>query len=233
MTLRDSLLSGEEVAFESHKHWIAPARDSLVAVLLLIAAYFVGVITPSGGGIVGAVGSLLDLIKTGLLIVGAVWIIYNIVVWRTAAFAVTNMRVIREEGLVSRRSSATLVESITDVKSRVPFLGARLGYGDLEILTQSGDAGKDVFNSITQPVAFRNEILSRKAGVRTTPPAPPEVRPPPTAAAPPAATAAPPAVPAGSTEAPAARGELAKLRDAGAITPEEYEAKKTDILSRI
>jgi hypothetical protein len=27
--------------------------------------------------------------------------------------------------------------------------------------------------------------------------------------------------------------ELAKLRDAGAITPEEYEAKKTELLARI
>jgi uncharacterized membrane protein YdbT with pleckstrin-like domain len=230
MPLRESLLTGEQIAFESEKHWIAPFRASVVPILLLVAAYFIGVISPSGGGIIGAVGSLLDLVKIGLVVFGVGSIVYNLVVWRTAKFVVTNLRVIREEGLVSRRESATLIDSVTDVKSRVPFLGARLGYGDLIILTQSGEAGQDTFQSITRPVAFRNEIMSRKTGAgRTAAAAPAAVQ----------ATAAPPAAPAPLPAPPTAADhlatieQLADLRDRGAITPEEFEAKKADLLGRI
>ena len=92
------------------------------------------------------------------------WIGYNIVVWRTAEFAVTNLRVIREEGFISRRSSATLLSSVSDVKSSVGLLGKTLGYGDLAIYTQSGEAGADRFTTITQPEAFRNAIMTHKMG---------------------------------------------------------------------
>ena len=51
-----------------------------------------------------------------VLVVGGVgWIVYNIIAWRTAEFAVTNMRVLREEGLASKRSSTTLLSSLSDV----------------------------------------------------------------------------------------------------------------------
>lgn len=49
-----------------------------------------------------------------------------------------------------------------------------------------------------------------------------------------AAIKAPPAPPAPAREDVAARiGELADLRDRGAITAEEYEAKKAELLARL
>ena len=175
----------------------------------------------------GAVGNLLDLVKTGLVIVAVGWIIYNVILWRTAEFAVTNLRVMREEGLISRRSSATLLSSVTDVKTRVPFVGARLGYGDIIIYTQSGGAGVDRFRSITQPAAFRDKIMEKKladAGMAS--------------AANAAMAATQPAPAAAAAPAPARNDmdtltQLAALRDSGAISAEEFEAKKAEILARI
>jgi uncharacterized membrane protein YdbT with pleckstrin-like domain len=228
MSVQDNLIANEEIVFESEKHWIAPVRDSVVPALLLLGAYALGWISPDGhNGIVGAIGNLMDLVKTGLVIVAVGWIVYNIVLWRTAEFAVTNLRVIREEGLISRRSSATLLSSVTDVKTRVPFIGARLGYGDILIFTQSGEAGADRFSTITQPTAFRDRIMDKKmsdAGMAS-------------AAA--AATASPAPAPVAAAPAPAppdavdTLARLAALRDSGAITTEEFEAKKAEILARI
>jgi hypothetical protein len=89
--------------------------------------------------------------------------------------------------------------------------------------------------------AFKKHMIEQKAGsgalaeARSGPPAAPA---PAAAVAAPAAAAAGvagPAAPAASSSADAMKtlGDLAKLRDSGAITPEEYEAKKTDILGRI
>ncbi len=227
MALKEKLLAGEEVLYQSEKHWIAPVRDSIIPVLLLIGAVLLGQIAPaSGDGIVGFIGSVAGWIQIGLVIAGVAMIAYNLVVWRTAVFAVTNRRVIREEGMLSRRSSATLIESITDVKLALPFIGSKLGYGDLNIVGQSGESGADSFKTITHPEGFRDHILSRNVG-STSPAAVPAVPPAPAPASPAPAAAAP------VTDDTATLQRLAELRDSGAITSDEYEAKKSEILARL
>lgn len=229
MSLTDNLIANETIVFEAKKHWISPVRDSLIPILLLLAAYGVGWISPdSQSGITGAVGNLFDLIRNILLIVSVVWIIYNILVWRSAEFAVTNLRVIREEGFISKRQSATLLANVTDVKSRIPALGGPLGFGDLTVYTQSGDAGADRFKTITDPITFRDKIMDKKmadAGMAQAAAAATMASAPPVASAAPAAPAAP--------DAAATLAQLAGLRDSGAITSEEYEAKKAEILARM
>jgi uncharacterized membrane protein YdbT with pleckstrin-like domain len=230
MSVKDQLLAGESITFSTEKHWFAPLRDSFIPILLLIGAYLVSLISPNPDGILSFVGTLFDWLRLGMLIVGIVWIVYNIVVWRTAVFAVTNRRVIREEGLISRRSSATILSTVTDVQSRVPMLGGPLGFGDLEILTQSGAAGADRFQTIKHPTEFRDHMLNTKIAMETPAATPAVPAPDPVLAAP----VAPSAAPAPTTDDQLQTlARLAELRDSGAITPEEYEAKKTEVLSRI
>ena len=230
MAVTDNLITGETIVFESKKHWMAPIRASLTAIVLIVGAGFIRWLSPSGDGFFGTIGGLLDLVALGLFFVGLGWVVYNIVAWRTAEFAVTNMRVLREEGLARKRSSTTLLSGLSDVKSNVGFIGDKLGYGDISLLTTSGGAGEDRFLCITTPLEFRNAVMDQKvAGQHGG------------GAAPGAATAAVPAAaatPAGpnpmtSADAAAAIASLADLRDRGAITPEEYEAKKVDLLARM
>jgi hypothetical protein len=239
MPITDTLLANESVVAETKKHWMAPVRDSWKPVLLLVAALIVNRLAPdeTGGVITGTAATIMGWVVIGLVVVGLAWIAYNVVAWRTAAFAVTSMRVIREEGLISRRSSATLLKSITDVQMKVPFIGSRLGYGDLAILAQSGQAGADRFQTITDPDAFRQRIMEAKmaadagASVQPAPAAPAPSPPAPAEPPAPAPLPAPPAAPAPDDVDTLTR--LAQLRDSGAITPEEYEAKKAEILSRL
>ena len=165
MPIAQNLIGNETIEFSSKKHWIAPVRDSAIPVLLLVGAYLLNWISPDAeSGLFSTIGNLLDLVRAGLVVVAIGWIVYNVIVWRTAEFAVTNLRVVREEGFISRRSSATLLSSVSDVQSKVGLLGKSVGYGDLEIFTQSGSAGADRFKTITQPEAFRNAILTHKMG---------------------------------------------------------------------
>ncbi len=229
MAVADSLIPGETIIFESKKHWMAPVRASLWAGLMIIGALLIRAISPSGDGIFGWIGGVLDLIAVGLFLAGIGWIIYNVVAWRTAEFAVTNMRVLREEGLVSRRSSTTLLSSLSDVRSDVGVVGGKIGYGDIVLLTQSGGAGVDRFTVITHPIEFRNAVMTQKMA---EPPRPGgAVAPVEAATASIAAAPASAAAPAPDDAATLLR--LAELRDKGAITPEEYETKKADILARM
>jgi hypothetical protein len=227
-TLQDRLLTGEEVAFSTSKHWFALVADSKWAILMVVGALVAAWLQPdSTSGIGGFFNRSLDLVRQGLWLGAIAWIAYNVVAWRTAEYHVTNRRVLGQEGLIRRRSTDTLLTSIADLKTRIPALGRMLGYGDIRILTASGEAGADSFTAVSKVEAFKREVLERKTRGDSAPaPAPPAPQ------APAAAPAAMPA-PAAPADITTTLGELARLRDAGAITAEDYEAKKTELLARI
>jgi uncharacterized membrane protein YdbT with pleckstrin-like domain len=227
-SVSNNLLANEEVVAQSSKHWFAPVRASLVALALLAVAGVITWLLPSGTGLLAPLWTLVGWIRWGLVIAGVAWIIYNVVAWRTAEYAVTNLRVLRYEGLLQKRSSETLLSAVSDVKLRVGLIGSKLDYGDLRIFTTSGAAGADEFNLITAPAAFRNAMMNLKVeeqmAQRRTAPRLVEAQ-----------------APAPAVLAPVARADdsaaslvaLADLRDRGVISDSEFEAKKTEILARL
>ena len=132
------------------------------------------------------------------------------------------------------------------------------GFGDLEILT-AAEAGISKLRMLRQPDDFKRTMLDAKhdlelelSGARPMPG--PAIRTPSAAsmtpveaAAVPAAAAPPPPAPApapapatapapsqmSADEVTRTLASLADLRDRGAITAEEYEAKKADLLGRL
>lgn len=219
MTATIDLLYDEQIVFSTQKHWMAPVRDSWIPALMIVGAFVLGLITPDAdAGVGGFFSNALGLLRIGLFVGGLAWIAYNVVAWRTAKFVVTSVRVVREEGLIGRRSSATMLSSVTDVKSQVGLVGRTLGYGDLLILGPAGEKGSDRFTTISRPVEFRDQMMSAAHGARNP---------------------APKRTPKRAARTPSPRDDLetiaklAELRDAGAISPEEFEAKKAEILARV
>jgi uncharacterized membrane protein YdbT with pleckstrin-like domain len=218
----DKLISGEQVVLRTTKHWAAPIADSKWAILMVVGALALAWIQPDNSdGLFGFISRIIELFKLGLFLGGLGWIAYNIVAWRTAEYHVTNRRVLGHDGLVRSRSTDTLLMSIADVRTTISAFGRMLGYGNIKIISASGEAGADSFTTVRGIDAFKTEILEQKAGA------------PAMAAAAPAAAAPPTAAPASAPNPTATLAELAKLRDAGAISPEDYEAKKTELLGRI
>jgi hypothetical protein len=221
----ERLITGETVVRTTSKHWIAPLGDSKWAILMivgaLVAAWLQG---DSTSGVTGLFNRGLELVRLGLFLGAIAWIAYNIVAWRTAEYHVTNRRVFGTDGLIRRRQTDTLLTSIADVKTVVPWLGRMLGFGNIRIVSASGGAEADSFTSVRDVEPFKREILEQKAGAgamgeRAADPQP--------------AAAPPPISPPSSADITATLGELARLRDAGAITAAEYEAKKTELLARL
>ena len=203
---------------------------------MILLGLFLWVLEPVGDGILGFLWAAIAIARWVLLIGGIGWIVYNIVVWRTAEFAVTNLRVLRYEGLfMQRRSSETLLISVSDVKLNVASRGQVTG------LRRPADL---------HPVRRRRRRrlhLDRRAGrvpqrdddrqapgpggepARAGPCAgrcPPRRRRP-------HAPAAPAPAAASAEDQAASLVRLAELRDQGVISPEEFEAKKTEILARM
>jgi len=224
------LIAGETVVARSTKHWMAPLADSKWAILAIIGVLILAWLqTSETNGIMGFFNRILGLAEVVLAIGALGSIVYNIVAWRTAVYGVTNQRVIGHDGLIRRRNYDTLLSSIADVKSMVSAVGRGLGYGNLTIMSASGQAGADTLTTIRDVEAFKKTIIEQKTGATAT--ASQAV-----AQAIVAAQAAPavaaPAAPT-SAEITATLADLAKLRDSGAITDAEFEAKKADLLSRL
>jgi uncharacterized membrane protein YdbT with pleckstrin-like domain len=229
----EGLIAGEQMIVRTNKHWFAPVADSGVAVLMLLGVVVLAWIEPNqvGDGFLSFIWRIVDLVQLGLFLGAIGWIVYNIVAWRTAEYGVTTLRVRGHEGLIKKRNTDSLLTSITDVASRSGVVGRTLGFGNIRVLTASGDTGEDNFTSVKQPDAFKKVVIEQKTAAMTaSQPAAPAP------AAPPAGAAAPAPAAAGSAASadPMAQiDQLAKLRDAGAISAAEFETKKAELLSRI
>ena len=229
----EGLIAGEQVVVRTNKHWFAPLADSGPSILMLLGVVVLAWLEPNqpGDGFLSFIWRLVDLLQLGLFLGAVGWIVYNIVAWRTAEYGVTTLRVRGHEGLIKKRSTDSLLTSITDVASRSGVIGRTLGFGNIRILTASGDTGEDNFTSIKEPDAFKKVVIEQKTAAMTAPQAP---APPPAPAATPAAPAsAAPAAAAAPADPMAQIDQLAKLRDAGAISTEEFETKKAELLARI
>jgi uncharacterized membrane protein YdbT with pleckstrin-like domain len=230
MDVQAGLVSGERVVFATTKHWIAPVADSKWAgAELLFAAVLAWLQTSDSTGILGFVNRVISLVNIVLVVSAVALIAYNIVAWRTAEYYVTNRRVLGTEGLLRRRSTDSLLTSVSDVRTSVSFLGRNLHYGNLKLLTSAGDPGADTFTAVRDVEAFKKHMIEQKAGAGAIAEAR-GVGVAPAADAPPGAATVPTT---SAAEVTKTLTELAKLRDAGAITAQDYESKKMELLARI
>jgi hypothetical protein len=251
MAYLDNLLgSGEQPIRREHQHWFvvaANARYALLAWVVALALLILSSAIPNdvnNDGIRRFIGYVvLALVLGGLLFFG-----WQILRWQNEEFVVTSRRVLKTEGVVNKRVIDSSLEKINDAILTESIFGRMFGFGDLEILTAS-ESGISVLRMLRDADGFKRAMLDAKhelelelSGAKPLPGPPIRMPSAPREPAPglaPAPSPAPsPASPTGRAELTADEvtrtlGSLADLRDRGAISAEEYEAKKADVLRRL
>jgi len=234
------LADGERVALRGRQHILATVIEGRVpwALLILSLVLLVLDLQLEPGGVRDVFG-LLGLV---LLLISLGWLVYVYLEWYSQDYLVTNRRVLKVEGILGKRSADSSLEKINDAVLQQSLFGRMLGYGDLDIMT-AAEESVDRYRMLSQAQTFKRTMLDEKHRLEQESfqiPAPPlrAVPMPPAAVAAPAAAPAPVAAPPtarqmSSEEITSALGNLADLRDRGAISPEEYEAKKQDLLGRL
>jgi uncharacterized membrane protein YdbT with pleckstrin-like domain len=219
MSYGQSMLAKDEVIlYKGRQHWLAPISDSLKPFVLVL----VGLLLFVGEVNFKATGPLLVL-PAALLVVGLVWIGIVDLTWRAQEYIITNRRALKVEGLIDKKSADSSLDKINDAVLSQGVLARILHYGDLEILT-SNEQGVDRYVMLANAVAFKKAMLNAKNaledGYRGN-------------VSTPQAAAAPAAKSSNADDVTATLTKLADLRDKGAITPAEYEAKKAELLGRL
>jgi hypothetical protein len=229
----DRLLSeGEDVVLRTRQHWLALLIKTGYPIGLFIVSlaliFFVSqLVSGTARDLVGYAGFIA-------LLISLLWLLKIYISWYSEDYLVTNRRVIKVEGIINKRSADSSLEKINDAVLEQDLLGRLLNYGDLDILT-AADVAVDRYRMLNRAPEFKRQMLNQKhdlEGEFSRPLPSPPLRAAP-ATPPPAAPAAPPRREMSADEVTRALAGLADLRDRGAISLQEFEAKKADLLARL
>ena len=257
MGYADGLLStGERVVHREKQHWLVFVWGAKLAVTAILLGLVLLVLSQSlsADQRASGLGSVLGIGVAALVIGGLGVLAWHFLRYINQEYVLTNRRVIQVAGVLNKTSMHSSLEKINDARLSQSIFGRMFGFGDLDILT-AAETGIERFRMIRNPVGFKKAMLDAKheyerdvAGGSPAPSPPLRTEP---LARPPAPTAGPVSggvgddtVPTGTPGRPPAAAlssddltrtlsNLADLRDRGAISAEEYERKKADLLSRL
>jgi len=250
MSYADGLLStGERIAHREKQHWFVFVWGAKLAVAAIVLGLILLVLSQSVGPdqrpVVGI--AVAVLILGGLGVLG-----WHILRYLNQEYVLTNRRVLQVAGVLNKTSTDSSLEKINDARLSQSVFGRIFGFGDLDILT-AAETGVERFRMIRNPVGFKKAMLDAKheyerdvagSGFAPSPPLRTEPSPPRPVAAPSPGPVGDETVSAGTPGRPPSAAltsdeltrtlsSLADLRDRGAISPEEFERKKADLLSRL
>ena len=257
MGYADGLLStGERVVHREKQHWLVFVWGAKLAVTAIFLGLVLLVLSQSlsADQRASGLGTVLGIGVAALVIGGLGVLAWHFLRYINQEYVLTNRRVIQVAGVLNKTSMDSSLEKINDARLSQSIFGRMFGFGDLDILT-AAETGIERFRMIRNPVGFKKAMLDSKheyerdvAGGSPAPSPPLRTEP---LTRPPAPTAAPvsggvgddtvstgtpgrpPAAALSSDDLTRTLANLADLRDRGAISPEEYERKKDDLLSRL
>jgi uncharacterized membrane protein YdbT with pleckstrin-like domain len=209
------LHTSEELILDLHPHWWFFAKSVAGLAVAVVLAVFVL-----------AQGWSWANVPVALFVFGTlVWFVQRYIAWVSTHFVLTSDRVIFRSGIISKHGIEIPLERINTIFFHQRIFERLLGLGDLEIESASKD-GAQRFEDIQNPSGVQNEIYQQMEAN--------EVKS--------ARRAADAIVEAqAGTVRPADSGvsipdqiaQLSKLRDSGALTEEEFQAKKAQLLDRM
>jgi membrane protein YdbS with pleckstrin-like domain len=212
---QDVLHANEELILDLHPHWWYIAKSLIVLAIAVVLA-----LVALAGGWPDPVRLLLALVVLGTLI----WFVERYLRWISTHFVLTTDRVIYRSGVIAKQGIEIPLERINTIFFNQRIFERMLGLGDLMIESASA-TGAQRFDDIRKPDAGQNEIYQQmeaneikganriSSGINTA-----------------HATGSPP--PPAQT-VPEQIEHLARLRDQGALTEAEFQAKKSELLGRM
>lgn len=176
------------------------------------------------GPVLAFVAAVAAAVALGVLVPGAVvfawilpvvvlpWLGWRYLYWANKIYMVTNRRVLKLEGLVTKSHRDASLDKINDMNLEQGLAGRLLNYGDLGIAT-ANESASVTYHFLHDPVEFKRQALMSREAAR------------------------PSATPGGATAAdadPIAQLErLGALREKGVVTEEEFQAAKAKLLGSV
>lgn len=218
MAYIDNILGhGEEKLYVAHRHFVFLLARVAVRVLIAIVLIVVGIVLKAKVPSAMAGAILLLICLAGALIPIVQTVIYSLK-WRNEMYVITPRRVIQIEGVLGKHTTDSSLNMINDLVLDQSIWGRMLNFGDLQVVT-GNDLGEEL-SGVQNPFAFKRALLAAREQYAQPIGAPRHTEP-------------LPAVQPESEDATALIARLADLRDRGAISQAEFDAKRAELLRRI
>jgi uncharacterized membrane protein YdbT with pleckstrin-like domain len=214
---RRLLNEGEDIALDLKPHWWFFAHHILTGIPLLVL--FV-LLYPQNMN--ETTKDALYWLWVALAVAWAIWLAIKYVNWYFTHFVVTTDRVIYRTGFISKRGVEIPLDRISNINFSQKIFERVIGAGDLSI-ESAGRDGQSRFSDVRHPDGVQQEIY-RQADAHARRRAAWHAN---VGAAGPTTAVKPEA------SIPEQLEQLASLRDRGIISPDEFEAKKAQLLERM
>jgi uncharacterized membrane protein YdbT with pleckstrin-like domain len=151
MPFPEKLLNdGESVVVDVRPHVWVLAWPVFLAVVVL------------AGSVVAAVldaPTVVRWILVGLLVLALLYLLARYVKWRATSLVVTNFRLIRRTGVLSRSGREIPLVQLADISYHQTLFDRIIGAGDL-LLESAGRESDETFPSVPRPAVVQNEIYA-------------------------------------------------------------------------
>ncbi len=211
---RRLLQDGEELRLDLQPHWWYFGKQILTGIPLFVVLIVIVAFT-SGG-----VEKWTFLVWAVVFVVFAGWVVVKFLNWRFTHFVLTNRRVVFRTGVLAKRGVEIPLGRINNINFNQGIFERMIGTGNIEI-ESAGKDGQTVFDNVRHPDGVQQEIYRMMEDDERTR----------ASWAASGATAAVGTAP--STSVPDQIEQLARLRDQGVITAQEFETKKAELLKRM
>ncbi len=201
------LNEGEDVILDLHPHWVFFLKSGVALVAALALGIFLYV-RYEEGLVLGVAGVLV--------LIALCWAALTYIKWVTTNFVITTDRLIYRHGVLSKHGIEIPLERVNTVFFSQSILERMVGSGDL-VIESAGEMGRQNFSNVRKPSAVQNEIHKQmeanenrkfdrvKGGPDFAP----------------------------SDSIPDQIARLDQLRQQGALTQEEFDTKKQQLLDRM
>ncbi|MFZ4771508.1 MAG: PH domain-containing protein, partial [Ferruginibacter sp.] len=141
--MRTTLKKDEKLLILIHQHWIILVMPIFARILLTALLLFTN--------------KLSNSVQFLIIVLAAIYPMLEYIKWKYNLWAVTNMRVIDEEGYFTRYSKESPLDKINNVEYNQPILGRIFGYGDVDIQT-AAEMGETKYSMIHHPKLLKDTI---------------------------------------------------------------------------
>lgn len=209
------LQADETVALDLRPHWWFFGKQIASGLPLLV----VGVLILSSTD--GSTRKVLGAAWGIAVLVWAVWLLVKYLDWTFTYFVVTDERVIFRTGVVSKRGVEIPLSRINNINFNQSVWERVIGAGDLSI-ESAGRDGQSTFEDVRHPDGVQQaiyKVMEEHERRRATWSSPTIVQ--------------QHAAPDSGPSIPEQIDALAKLRESGALSDAEFQAKKQELLDRM
>lgn len=152
--MRTELKPEEKVILITRPHWFT-----------MVFSFIIGIVGIAGGVMLSIF--LLPVAGIPVMLVFAVYTGYKLIERSRNIWAVTNMRVIDEEGVFSSDTKESPLDKINNVSYSQSFWGKIFGYGNVDIQT-AAEIGETTYKDVEKPGMLKDAITTMQEEYKKT-----------------------------------------------------------------